>query len=410
MHARRIFIVGITIPAPLPCMRPVYPRAAATATVGVSARGVSPNPLLSRPLWPTDPTLPAQNTTEVFALSAKPASYRALFRVRILLGASKVSDGTLERIRGSHNGRAMNGLIPLRYKRMIREQIERAVNLQKRLYPSRGTPLPNCLIIGTQKGGTTSLFANLRQHPGVRGASRKEVHYFDLYHHYGPDWYRSFYPPTADKILSPVLLESSPYYLFHPAVPSRVRELLPDAKFIALLRDPIDRAYSHHLHARKRGLEPLGLTEALDAEANRLKGEEERLLSDPRYVSYSHRHQSYQARGLYARQLARWLDYFPRDRFLLLKSEDLFNCPDVTMSRILDFLGLEPWAKSTPMALNVNRDKGAIPEAVRDRLRQYYAEANEKLRQMVGLEFDWDIRLDAAPPSRPKPKDNHCRA
>lgn len=293
---------------------------------------------------------------------------------------------------------------------MIREQIGRAGDLHKRLFPSRGTPLPNCLVIGTQKGGTSSLFENLLQHPGVRGASRKEVHYFDLYHHYGPDWYRAFFLPTADKQLSPVLLEATPYYLFHPAVPSRVRDLLPDAKFIALLRDPIDRAYSHYLHARKLGLEPMGLKEALDAESNRLKGEEERLLSDPCYVSYSHRHQSYQARGLYARQLARWLEYFPRDRFLLLKSEDLFNCPSVIMSRITDFLGLQPQTNITPTALHVNRDKSAMPEAVRDRLRQYYADANEELRQMAGLEFDWDIRLNAAPHSRPKPKVNHCRA
>lgn len=263
-------------------------------------------------------------------------------------------------------------------------------DMRRRLFRYPGNPLPNCLILGAQKGGTSSLFSDLLQHPDVLGSSRKQVHYFDRHYRQGLDWYRSFFPVPPGGESRPIRLEATPYYLYHPAVPERIRATLPDARFIVLLRDPVERAYSHYLHSRERGFEPLGLTEALDAEAGRLAGEEDRLLADPGYASYAHQHQSYQHRGLYARQLACWLALFPADRFLLLKSEDLFERPEAAIRRLLDFLGLEPWPGVKPLALNVNEAKSPIPQAVRERLLDFYRPPNRELRALVGTEFDWD--------------------
>ena len=285
---------------------------------------------------------------------------------------------------------SMQGLIPRKYKRILRDQTDKVSDMRRRLSRHQGNPLPNCLILGAQKRGTSSLFNDLLQHPDVLGSSRKQVHYFDRHYGYGLDWYRSFFPAPPDGETRRIRLEATPYYLYHPAVPGRVLATLPDARFIVLLRDPVERAYSHYLHSRERGFEPLGLTEALDAEDGRLAGEEDRLLAGQRYTSYAHQHQSYQDRGLYARQLARWLALFSADRFLFLKSEEFFNDPETTIARLLDFLGVRPWPGLEPSALNVNEGNSALPQPVRERLLEFYRPANRELRALAGSEFDWD--------------------
>jgi hypothetical protein len=277
--------------------------------------------------------------------------------------------------------------IPFRYRHMLRDGARRAADLRHRLLPGRGV-LPGCVILGAQKAGTSSLFDYLAQHPAILPAARKEVHFFDLNHRRGTDWYRSFFRGNGDGIG----LEATPYYLFHPAVPARLKALLPEARLIVLLRDPVERANSHYWHARKRGLEPLELAAALDVEEDRLRGEEERLLAEPGYASFAHRHQSYRARGLYARQIDRWLQHFPREQFLFLKAETLFADPAAVLPRVLDFLGAPPFRGFRLRPRNVNRDKDGLPAAVEEALSRFYAPHNTELRTLAGPEFDWDLR------------------
>lgn len=279
--------------------------------------------------------------------------------------------------------------ISLRSRRLLRDQIDRVVNLHKRLFTSPDNPLPDCIIIGAQRAGTSSLYRNLLQHPGIGGATRKEVHYFDQNHHQGPNWYRSFFSPPAPGEPPRLNVEATPYYLYHPAVPARVKALLPDARFIVLLRDPVERAWSDYLHSRQRGYEPLEFAAALDAEESRLRGEEERLLAEPHYASHGHRFHSYQSRGLYARQLSRWLEHFPRDRFLLLRAEDLYADTPAVTRRVLDFLGLPEMPGMQPTWRNSTPDKVPMPEADRDRIRRYFESANADLTVIAGPEFSW---------------------
>ena len=179
-------------------------------------------------------------------------------------------------------------------------------------------PLPDYLIIGGQRCGTTALHDHLARHPAIGAAHVKEVHYFDLNYERGERWYRGHFPNDVRRAVARrrtgvemVCGEASPYYLFHPLVPERARALVPDARLIVLLRDPVARALSHYHHEVALGMEPLTFEEALDAEPERLDGEERRLVQFPGYASVAHQHHSYVARGHYADQLERWLGRVP---------------------------------------------------------------------------------------------------
>ena len=226
-------------------------------------------------------------------------------------------------------------------------------------------------------------------HPDVLGASRKEVHYFDLHSRESVDWYRSFFDATAKDNPAKIGIEATPYYLYHPAVPARVKALIPDCRVIAILRDPVERAWSGYLHARQHGFECLDFDAALDAEEDRLGDAEQRLLTDPQYVSTEHRLHSYKDRGLYAKQLSRWLEHFSSDQILVIKAEDFYSEPGPVMQRTLAFLGLEgtievhrAWSHSIP-------DKPPIPAAARERLREFFEKPNAELRLLAGAHFDW---------------------
>ena len=119
---------------------------------------------------------------------------------------------------------------------------------------------PNFLIIGAQRCGTTSLYNYLIQHPQIVPSSKKEVHFFDLNFHLGQSWYEKHFPEVSDNILTG---EASPYYIFHPLCPKRIFDYDPSVKLIVILRNPIDRAYSHYRHIVRLGHEPLKFEDAL---------------------------------------------------------------------------------------------------------------------------------------------------
>jgi len=114
-------------------------------------------------------------------------------------------------------------------------------------------------------------------------------------------------------------LEASPDYILYPAAPRRAADLVPEAKIIVLLRNPVDRAFSHHGQAVRLGFESLSFEEAIDAEPSRLGSDLEGLEKDPDFFSRSFHHFSYVTRGRYAEQLRRWFEWFPRENFLFIK-------------------------------------------------------------------------------------------
>jgi hypothetical protein len=262
--------------------------------------------------------------------------------------------------------------------------------------------LPSFLVIGAQRAGTTSLFDALRRHPDVRGPTagedfvrlKKEVHFFDHRFDNGIDWYRSFFPLTFRRRMARrrggdlVVGESTPYYLFHPEVPARVAATLPDVRLIAVLRDPVERAYSHYQHRRRAGYEKkLSFAEALAAEDRRLAGGDELLLTDKRYRRHHYNH-AYFRRGLYAEQLERWLALFPREQLLVLRSEDFFAQPAQIYDEVLDFIGVRPWQNKRFRHRN-KASYAPIDPALRAELEERYAEPNARLAELLGRDFGW---------------------
>src|SRR3984885_6145785 len=160
--------------------------------------------------------------------------------------------------------------------------------------------MPAFIIIGASRSGTTSLYDWLTSHPDVSAATRKELHYFtDRNYHKGPRWYRSQFPLARPGRITG---ESTPQMLYHPLSPERAAADLPaTTRFIALLRDPVDRAISHYWQIRRAGRESEDLETALSLEAERLSRE----MDDFRHgrLSRAHHKFSYMARGEYASQL-----------------------------------------------------------------------------------------------------------
>lgn len=256
--------------------------------------------------------------------------------------------------------------------------------------------LPDMILAGAQRSGTTALTAALHRSPVIaRPRMGKGAHYFSYNHWRGFDWYRSQFPTEAwarrieRRQGRPIVVyDACPYYLFHPFAVERIARELPQAKILLMLRDPVTRAYSHWVHSTAHGHEHLPFEEALDAEKERLDGEVERMAADERYYSHSHEHHSYVAKGRYAEQVARVFERFPREQVLVVPSERFYADPDAVLRQVTDWLG-------TPaVTLDPSDDRNGyrypqLDEAVRRRLVDAFVDSNEVLFELLGERFPW---------------------
>ena len=241
----------------------------------------------------------------------------------------------------------IKSVAPRRRREQVRELL---VRYGERTSDQR--PLPDFLIIGTKRGGTTSLWSYLIQHPLVPRLfpawNTKTSHYFEENWPRGEAWYRSHFPTERQRAAlerkhgGPSKVgEAAPLYMFHPAGGrAGSPTLMPQARMIVLLRDPVERAFSHWKERRSEGMEPLDFAEALAAEESRTAGERDRLIADPDDFSEPYDWYSYRARGRYLEHLEPWLERFDRSQLLFVASETLYREPAGTYARILDFIGL----------------------------------------------------------------------
>lgn len=250
--------------------------------------------------------------------------------------------------------------------------------------------IPNFFVVGTQRGGTTSLFIYLLNHELVHGPRRaKGVHYFDTNYDKSVKWYQGNFPRVSDLEeqervhgVKPAVGEGAPYYLFSPVIPARIHAVNPDARILAVLREPLDRAISHHNHEVKRGFETLKLEAAFEAEEARLAGEVEKIRNDSSYISSPHIHHAYLSRGQYGVQVQRYFELFGRENVLILDSAALSEDPEGTVGRATEFLGLPPLAGVEYPRYN-KREYDPVDPGIRDRWGHVFDESNERLRELL---------------------------
>jgi Sulfotransferase domain len=248
-------------------------------------------------------------------------------------------------------------------------------------------PLPDFLVLGAQKAGTTALYEYLRRHPQMTGPSWKEVSFFDRHWARGESWYRGNFPNLA-RTRGKLVGEASPSYVFHPLAPQRVQEVVPEARLIVLVRNPVDRALSQYNHEVALGREPLPFEEALEAEEERLGGEQERMAADPRYFSREWWSHTYKARGRYADQLERWLPVFPREQLLVLPTDDLGSDPAQAHAQVLEFLGASPQRLDSYPRVYEREYEPMKPET-REQLAAEFEEPNRRLYELLGRDLGW---------------------
>lgn len=259
-----------------------------------------------------------------------------------------------------------------------------------RTLTARQRALPDFIIIGVQKAGTSSLFSLLSQHPDIIPPSRKEVHYFDGgliteidTFQKGPLWYRSHFPREASlKQAGQLTFEASPMYLFSPVVPSRIAELLPKIKLIVLLRDPVERAISHYFHEVRMARETRDIQDCLHPDKTTLR--------DFEYKDFASVNSAYLERGFYAEQLSRYFALFPREHILVLESGAFFSNLTPALSDVQQFLGLNDTFKlKNARPQNVNSEKRPVSQDLKDALIGFYRPYNVALFELLGVTYNW---------------------
>jgi hypothetical protein len=259
--------------------------------------------------------------------------------------------------------------------------------------------MPSFLIIGVPKAGTTSLYNYLIRHPLVRPSLKKEVNFFSHRFYKGINWYRIHFPLNS-KYLSYlpgvkqgeyITGEASTTYIGYPHAARRIKKYLPQVKLIALLRNPIDRAYSHYNHRVQRESEKRSFEEAITQEPQILRGEFEKILENENYSSMKYRKNCYLSGGIYLEQLKTWFDVFPKNQILILKSEDLFMNPHQVYQTVLNFLELPSWQlrECEPKNQAIS-PYGKMNADTRQQLREYFSPHNQLLYEYLGVNFNWD--------------------
>lgn len=255
---------------------------------------------------------------------------------------------------------------------------------------------PGYLIVGAKRAGTTSLYNTLVGHPQVLPAVwHKEVHYFDNAYHRGQRWYRGHFPTRGRAALvrrrtglAAITGEATPYYMWHPMAPQRIAADLPGVRLIVLIRDPVQRAHSEHAHSVSMGWETESFERALELEPERLAGERERLIDDPRYRSVDHACRAYVTRGRYVEQLEHLEAVFGRDRIHVVDSDAMFMNAAPALDELTAFLGLRRW--QPPGLKNLNaRPRSKLPAAVQAALGEQFAPYDERLAQWLGWTPSW---------------------
>lgn len=239
--------------------------------------------------------------------------------------------------------------------------------------------VPDFIIIGSQRCGTTSLYSYLTQHPQILSPIKKEVDFWSWHFNRGINWYLSHFPPLPQGQHF-VTGEASPSYLDFENTPSRIFSVFPQVKLIVLLRNPVDRAISQYHRWLSLNWEHRSFEAAINDELERLKSNPDHIIGEEPG--------NYLSRGRYVEFIKKWLEFFPREQLLIVKSEDFYGDTAAVMKQILEFLGLPEYYLSE----YANSNPGFYPpvsESMRCWMSDYFRPYNRQLEDFLGMNFDW---------------------
>ena len=269
-----------------------------------------------------------------------------------------------------------------------------------RIATHRYRELPSMVIVGAQKAGTTQLYEGLIRHPACFGAAKKELNYFSNSPRRSLSWYRSRFPMTkVVRRADGICIEASPSYLPSPSALRQMHDVLPDVKIVAILRDPVSRAFSHYQHSKTRrrdsrsfavavreildcGTLPatLGAAPAVDATAGL----------------------DYVSRGYYALQIEALWRVVPREQTLILDSANLFDDTNAVCQRVFEFVGLDRCDVSMKKVYNRGYYRETIDPSIAAELRDHYRPYDQLLADLTGQSFRWMETRCAASSTQPK--------
>lgn len=244
---------------------------------------------------------------------------------------------------------------------------------------------PNFLIIGAQKGGTTSLYEYLCHHPQIIPNLHKEVDFFMWQYYRGLDWYLAHFPPIppGGEFLTG---EASPSYIVDSKVCDRISQAFPEVKLIVTLRNPVDRAFSQYQdHRNWMGQEKRTLQQAMIDEIAILDTIDDPTQAERKFWGCQY---GYLLRGMYVYFLEKWMQKFPPEQLLILTSEELYNHPQNTLKQVFEFLGL-PDHQLSEYPRYTAGSYNPIPETLRQTLGDFFRPHNHKLEELLGRKFHW---------------------
>ena len=250
---------------------------------------------------------------------------------------------------------------------------------------SQNTRRPHFIIIGAQKSGTTSLENYIAQHPQVLPAIKKETHFWYRGFNQGIDWYLAHFPPIP-KSKNFITGEATPNYLEYYQSAKRIYNVFPDVKLLIIFRNPVDRAVSQYYHWVRIKREERSFEEAIDSELEMLLKSPDRPQGHGNY--WQKQPGNYIGRGVYIEFIQKWMEVFPREQFLILKGEDFYEKPAITMKQVFHFLGLPEYQLPKYKKLNSGYYK-PISKFFRQRLNEYFQPHNQRLEEYLGIKFNW---------------------
>ena len=253
--------------------------------------------------------------------------------------------------------------------------------------------LPEFIIIGSMKCGTTSLYYDICEHPCTLAAAYDEIGFFDSNFHLGINWYRSMFPTKGQiedikhKEGVAITGEDTPFYFWNPIAAKRIQKLLPNIKLIIILRNPIDRAYSEYQDLASNKSNFPSFETVIENEMNSQRNNAD-IITEENFEVFNQKN-SYLLKGIYVDQLKIWTSLFPKEQIFILSTENLNSDPIDALGSVFQYLNLPDYKIKNPQHQK-QKKYSSMKTETRNELIEFFKPHNERLFKMINKKFDWD--------------------